>query len=197
MIGTKILEERRSKYNGDIKVVKTLGMGTYIQANGLTQSGGVIEIIWKQTLRKIKNEKLKIKKCLILGLGGGTAAKFIRKYWPEARITGVEIDPAMIELGRKYLDLKDVQIKMQDAYNFDAGGYDLVVVDLYCGDKFPKKFENEKFLKKLTKNKLVVINRLYFGDKRKDAVKFGEKLRKIFDKVEYFYPEVNAVFILR
>jgi len=191
------LEERRSKYNGDIKVVKTLGMGTYIQANGLTQSGGVIEIIWKQTLRKIKNEKLKIKKCLILGLGGGTAAKFIRKYWPEARITGVEIDPAMIELGRKYLDLKDVQIKMQDAYNFDAGGYDLVVVDLYCGDKFPKKFENEKFLKKLTKNKLVVINRLYFGDKRKDAVKFGEKLRKIFDKVEYFYPEVNAVFILR
>ena len=191
------MEERRSKYNGDIKVVKTLGMGTYIQANGLTQSGGVIEIIWKQTLRKIKNEKLKIKKCLILGLGGGTAAKFIRKYWPEARITGVEIDPAMIELGRKYLDLKDVQIKMQDAYNFDAGGYDLVVVDLYCGDKFPKKFENEKFLKKLTKNKLVVINRLYFGDKRKDAVKFGEKLRKIFDKVEYFYPEVNAVFILR
>lgn len=195
MIGTKILEERRSKYNGDLQVVRSLGMGTYIQANGLTQSGGIVEIIWKQTLRKIKNEKLKVKRCLILGLGGGTAAKFIRKYWPEARITGVEVDPVMIELGRKYLDLKDVRIKMQDAYNFDAGGYDLVIVDLYYGDKFPRKFENEKFLKKLTKNKLVVINRLYFGDKRKDAVKFGEKLRKIFDKVEYFYPEVNVMFI--
>jgi len=191
------LEERKSKYNGELRVVKTLGLGTYIQANGLTQSGGIVETIWKQTLRKIQDSRFKIHDVLILGLGGGTAAKFIRRYWPEARITGVEIDPIMIELGRKYLGLKDVQIKMQDAYNFDTGGYDLVVADLYHGDKFPKKFENEKFLKKLRKNKLVIINRLYFGDKRKEAVKFGEKLRKIFDKVEYFYPEVNAVFILR
>ena len=45
MLGIKILEERESKYNGHLRVVKTLGMGIYIQADGLTQSGGIVERI--------------------------------------------------------------------------------------------------------------------------------------------------------
>ena len=42
LIGTKVLEERHSKFNGDIKVVRRLGFGTYIQVEGVTQSGGVV-----------------------------------------------------------------------------------------------------------------------------------------------------------
>lgn len=68
MIGTKIFEERRSKFNGNLRVVKSFGLGIYIQANGLTQSGGIVEKFWDQTLRKIKNEKPK--NVLVLGLGG-------------------------------------------------------------------------------------------------------------------------------
>jgi hypothetical protein len=49
MLGTRILEERKSKFNGDINVVRSLGFGTYIQVNNLTQSGGVVEEIWKET----------------------------------------------------------------------------------------------------------------------------------------------------
>jgi spermidine synthase len=195
MIGTKILAERKSKFNGNLRVVKTLGMGTYIQSNGLTQSGGIVETIWKQTLRKVKNKK--VKNCLILGLGGGTAAKLIEKYWPEAKISGIEIDPVMIELGKKYLGLGeiDIDIKIQDAAKSISGKFDLIIVDLYHGDQFPKKFEDEKFLKRLSKNKVVIFNRLYYGDKRALAVKFGLKLQKIFRKVEYFYPEANLTFL--
>ncbi len=126
MLGTRVLEELNSKYNGRLKVVKTFGMGTYIQANGLTQSGGIVESIWKSTIRKIKNQD--IKNCLILGLGGGTVAKIIQERWPGVKITGVDIDPVMVELGKKYLGLGDVQIKIQDAYDFDSTGYDLVIV---------------------------------------------------------------------
>lgn len=195
MLGTKILEERKSEYNGNIKVVRSLGFGTYIQVNNLTQSGGIVETFWKETLRKIKKEK--ITKVLILGLGGGTVVKLIKKYWPNTKITGVEIDRVMVELGTRYLVLGNsgAKIVIKDAYNFDSRGFDLVIVDVYCGDKFPKKFENEVFLKKLTKNKLVIFNRLYFGEKRKEAIKFGNKLEKIFKKVEWYYPQANLMFL--
>lgn len=193
------MEERESKFNGHLRVVRTFGLGTYIQADGLTQSGGIVERIWKQALRKVHGSLITVHRSLILGLGGGTAAKLIQKYWPWAKIVGVEIDPVMVELGKRYLrlDSSKTKITIQDAYDYCLvpNAYDLVVVDLYHGDKFPKKFESEKFLKRLTKNGMVIFNRLYFGDKRSEAVKFGKKLEKIFPRVEYFYPEANLILI--
>ena len=197
MFGIKIVEERKSKFNGKVRVIRSLGLGTYLQAGGITQSGGVVTAIWQKTLKKIKSRQQEVKNCLILGLGGGTVVGLVRKYWPLAKVTGVEIDPVMVELGEKYLGLKGVKVKIQDAFDFPVQGYDLVVVDLYCGEKFPEKFADEKFLHKLTQNKMVVFNRLYYGEKRKEAVKFGEKLEKIFKKVDCFYPEANLMFFCR
>jgi len=201
MLGTKVLEERESEYNGHLRVVRTFGMGNYIQAGGLTQSGGIVESIWKSTLKQIN--KADLQKILILGLGGGTLAKLLRKKYPKAKITGVEIDPVMIELGKKYLKLNDYNIDIQivDAslytiYDIQNTNFDLVIVDMYSGDNFPKEFESEEFLKKLTKFPMVIINRLYYGDKRPDTVRFGNKLEKIFKKVVWHYPEANLMFIL-
>jgi spermidine synthase len=77
--------------------------------------------------------------------------------------------------------------------------YNLVIVDLYNGDKFPEQFENEEFLKivksHLTDGGMVVFNRLYFGDKRPQTVKFGNKLKDFFPRVEWFYPEANLMFL--
>ncbi len=197
MLGTTILEERDSKYNGHLRVLRTWGMGTYIQAEGLTQSGGIVESIWKSTLKKVKYGE--IKSILILGLGGGTLAKLLRKKYPNAKITGVEIDPIMIELGKKYLELDkyNIDIKIADTNKFKLGEYDLVIVDMYSGDNFPKEFESEEFLKKLTKYKTVIINRLYYGEKRPDTVRFGNKLEKLFSKVTWHYPEANLMFICK
>lgn len=195
MLGTTVLEERKSEFNGNIKVVRSLGFGTYIQVNNLTQSGGVVESIWRSALKQIHRSPITVHRSLILGLGGGTVAKLVRKYWPDAEIAGVEIDPVMVELGTRYLALgtSKTKIVIADAYDFDSSGFDLVIVDVYRGDIFPKKFEKEEFLKKLANNKLVVFNRLYFGEKRKEAVKFGNKLEKIFKKVEWYYPQANLM----
>ncbi len=193
MFGTKILEERKSKYNGNIRVVKSFGLGTYIQANGLTQSGGVVESIWKSTLKRINQlTNQPINSCLILGLGGGTVAKLIRKYWPEAKITGVEIDKNMIELGTRHLglDTRKIKIIIGDASKFKIKNYDLVIVDTYLGDKFVEITGSH-----LTISGMVIFNRLFYGDKKVEALKFGEKLKKIFKNVEYFYPEANIMFI--
>src|SRR3989344_6658945 len=215
--GIKILEEVTSPINGKIQVVRSLGLGNYIQVEGLTQSGGVVNEVWKTTLWKLKNKRTKeLKNCLILGLGGGSAAKLVRKFWPaspnrgepDAKITGVEIDPIMVNLGKKYLkmDAVGVDVIIDDAYKFVANSsklraqsYDLILVDLYIGYDVPEKFQSENYIhlvrSLLVRSGTAVFNRLYFGEKRKEAEKFGEKLEKVFSKVERIFPEANVMFV--
>lgn len=209
LTGIQVLAEVKSKYNGKISVVRSVAFGTYIQVNNLTQSGGMVREIWGETLKKIYNLKFTINNCLILGLGGGSAALAVRKYWPQAKITGVDIDKTMIELGKKYLGLKDIDIVIADAADFlklktstlKPVIYNLIIVDTYVGDEFPEKFESEKFLRLisrlLTVNGVAVFNRLYYEGKRSAAVKFGNKLEKVFAKVDYFYPAANLMFFCR
>src|SRR4030043_825753 len=121
LTGTQILEEVNSPINGNIKVVKGLAFGTYIQVEGLTQSGGILKSVWRKPLKKLKNERIeKLKNCLILGLGGGTGAGLVREFWPDVKITGVDLDPVMIALGRKYLGLDKygVNVVIGDAYEY-------------------------------------------------------------------------------
>ena len=211
LTGSKVLEERDSNYNGHLVVKRDLAWGTYIQADGLTQSGGVVGSIWKNVFRKLPNSSFIVHNSLVLGLGGGTIAKLVLKKYPDAKITGIEIDPLMVALGEKYLglDSNKVGIVVEDALDYceqfiglpvkSVHQFDLIFVDLYCGDKFPDKFENERFLKlikrRLGKGGIAVFNRLYYGDKRKEAIKFGNKLEGIFTNVKWVYPEANLMFI--
>ena len=202
--GTKVLEETTSKYNKKITVIRDFTWGTYIKVNGLTQSGGILSNIWKETIKKLINENNEFKSCLILGLGAGSVASIVYKNYPNIKITGVDIDRKIVQLGKKYLQLDEIkiQIKTADALAFvfkNKIKYDLILIDLYCGDEFPVKFEDEKFLiqvkKNLNKNGIAVFNRLKGNEKENKGLKMGRKLKKIFKKVEYFYPQANMELI--
>lgn len=202
LAGTKVLEERNSPINGSIKVIKSLAFGTYIQVDNLTQSGGVVYEVWKFVLGKLSHELSGVKNCLILGLGGGSAGKLVKKFWPEAKITGVDIDPIMVELGEKYLGLRDIKVVIDDVEKFIAKNrekFDLILVDTYLGDKYPEKFEKENFVrlikKLLSKKGVAIFNRLYYAEKRPPAMKFAKKLEKEFDKVTPVFPEANVMFV--
>ena len=216
LIGHKVLLEVDSPINGKLTVIRDLAWGTYIKVQGITQSGGVVRDVWKSTLKKLKRQISDVKTCLILGLGGGSAAKLVGKFWPEVRITGVEIDPIMIKLGEKYMDLDKTKTKViiEDAFEFCTshwpaspiqGGslstvhYDLILIDLYIGDKMPKKFEQKRFFRLvsglLNEGGVAIFNRLYFGDKRPGTMRFGDRLGKIFSEVTAISPEANIFFV--
>jgi spermidine synthase len=202
LLAGRVLEEVDSSVNGKIVVVRSMGLGTYFQVGNLTQSGGVVRTVWKTALGKTKKKKNETRKSLILGLGGGSAAGLIRHFWPEASVEGVDIDPVMVNLGKKYLGLEADKIRIQDAKDFLEGNkesYDLILVDMYIGDEYPKKFVKDEFLNlvksRLDKKGTAIFNRLYYDEKRKEAVKFGEKLKKHFSEVERVYPEANLMFI--
>jgi len=212
LTGTKVLEEVESPINQKIVVLKSFIFGTHIQVGGLTQSGGIVVDIWERTFKKIVKLKAEIKKCLILGLGGGSLVKVIRKFYPKAKITGVDIDYLMVDLGKKYLGLseKDVEIFIEDAQVYLRKNlksrkarpkFDLIIVDLYIGDQFPEKFENPQFLvsvkDNLEKGGLAVFNRLYFEEKRSKADKFLSDLQKNFSQVSVFYPQANVMFLCK
>jgi len=206
---TKVLEKFTSQFNGEVKVVKNLAFGTYLQAANLTQSGGIIRDIWKSVFKKAKAFEWKIENALILGLGGGTLVGVIKRQWPEAKITGVDIDRDMVEMGKKYLKLNPdkVNIIISDATTFckkeikAKHTYDLICIDMYNGDEYPPQFEEIEFLKlvqKLLSNKgIAIFNRLYYGEKRKLSVKFSKKLSEVFSTNDAIYPEANVMFVCR
>ncbi len=126
-----------SKFNGQIKIKKYL-WETSVWVGGFEQSGPLVKAVWQKAL---KNVTIAPKSVLILGLGCGVAAKLISQKFPNALITGVEIDPVMIDVGKKFFDLskiKNLKIVCEDAHNFlkkNKTEFDLVIDDLYLGGK--------------------------------------------------------------
>lgn len=203
--GRVVLRREHSEVNGELTVIRDLAFGTYIHGGGLPQSGGLAESIWKEVLKRIKDHE--VKSCLIVGLGGGSIAKLARKTWNNAKIVGVDIDPVIVELGRKYLKLnnQDVEAHIEDAESFikreeeNKIVYDLICFDTYVQKDFPAKFESLELVQKvsnlLAPGGKAIFNRLFGPNDRKRAIDFEKTLLKVFPKVERMYPEANIMFI--
>jgi len=197
----------KSKISGEIVVKEQLGDYT-LHVQGLIQSGGIIKGIWKKPLRFAQG-KLSVSNCLILGLGGGTVVQLIKNRWPEAKIIGVEIDPEIIKIGRKFFglgEIKNLEIIKANAFKWVDGHFndlnhqskfDLIIIDLYLGKEFPKEVESEEFLKNLkkllAKKGLVIFNWL----KGKSEKQFEEKVKKIFPAIERIETPTNLFFVLK
>ena len=100
----KTLEIVKSSINGEITIYNFFG-SPKMYIGGLLQSGGVVADIWKKGIKAASNCQLPTASILILGLGCGTAAKIFSQKWPKAKIVGVEIDPEVIRVGKKYFGL--------------------------------------------------------------------------------------------
>ena len=197
LIFPKLVEEKQSKFNGTIQVYKLFGKYS-ISVDNLTQSGGLLVPIWRKALKKIQNTKYDIHHTLVLGLGGGSAAKLVRQFWPEAKITAIEIDPVMIQLAKKYhgVDkIKNLKIITADAFKFTREQenkrtreqHDLILIDTYQGKKYPQEAKTPEFfnqLKKLlTPQGIVIFNRLNWADNDKDIQQHIKLLRQHFLQV--------------
>lgn len=199
MFGQKVLEEFDSKFSGHIAVKKDWN-NLYVTTNDLTQSGGLINELWSELFKKMRPDKNK--SWLVLGLATGTVAKIISKKYAPAKITGIEIDPEMIRIGKKYFDLDKIpklEIVNEDAKNFafSIKRFDFVLVDMYLGDKMPEFVYSEKFLSKIKNGgKVAVYNHLFYDDeKRARAEKLIKSLGKTYPKVELARILTNVLII--
>ena len=75
---------------------------------------------------------------LLLGLGGGSAARVARALAPRAQIVGVEIDPSVVRLARRWFDLDalGIEVVVDDARAYLGRcrrRFDAVLEDVFIG----------------------------------------------------------------
>jgi spermidine synthase len=113
----------------------------------------------------------------ILGNAGGTTARALGVYYPQAQVDGVELDPAVSRIGFRYFGMGDnprLVVHNLDARPFmrstDAR-YDLIVVDAYRQPYVPFYLATREFFRlvrdHLTPGGIVALNVATVpGDKR-------------------------------
>ena len=86
---------------------------------------------------------------LILGMGTGTYARQLRRYYPRMAIQGVEIDRTISDLATKYFDQPaDIPVFTYDGRAWLAASgqrFDLIVVDAYQDITIPFQMSSTEF----------------------------------------------------
>lgn len=177
-----------SKFNKDILVLDYGNSATLFSEN-LVESGPIMTQIWRKALRKLLPPGFTPHAILLLGLGGGSNAALVARKFPEAKITGVDIDPIMVEIGRKFFGLsrlKNLDIVVADALIYvghlkATDQFDLILLDCFVGQNFPPAFEDLDFLQKLKNHgRFVLINHLWWHDYRVQTLAFMRSLSTRF-----------------
>ncbi len=86
---------------------------------------------------------------LVLGMGTGTFAKQTQKYFPQAQVTGVEIDEKITSLAHTYFDLPaDIPVATYDGRAYLQGTdekFDCIMVDAYQDITIPFQMSSKEF----------------------------------------------------
>ncbi len=158
-----------------------------LNAPHVNYSFGSLHEIFRETFQRKPPHIRQNDKILLLGFGAGSVAHILRKEQKIANpVTGIEIDPEVIRLARKYFELdrlKDVRIILSDAADFlshDTTSYGLIVVDLFLDHRIPEKFQTGEFLQQLHRHLIpkgtVFYNFLLFDFTAKQQFDTLEKL---------------------
>jgi predicted membrane-bound spermidine synthase len=103
----------------------------------------------------------------IIGLAGGTIARDLTAVYGPIPIDGVEIDPAIIQVGRTYFDMNEPNLHAiaQDGRYYletSSNTYDLVAIDAYRQPYIPFHLTTREFFQEvrdhLTPNGVAVLN---------------------------------------
>ena len=94
-----------------------------------------------------------LERVAILGNAGGTTARAFGVYYPDAEIDGVELDPAVSRVGRRYFGMDDnprLTVHDVDARPFLRSTdekYDLIIVDAYRQPYVPFYLATREFFR--------------------------------------------------
>jgi spermidine synthase len=94
----------------------------------------------------------KPQRILVIGLGGGSLPMFLRSYLPQAHIDAAEIDPAVIDVAKRFLNFKEderMRAHAHDGRSFielTRQPYDIIILDAYASDVVPKHLTTTEFL---------------------------------------------------
>ena len=196
----KVIYETDSDLNGHIRIVdvgktRKLVVGNTVQSLN-PDSPACPKLYWGQLVDSLKKRFPEIERSLILGLGGGTTAHLLSRSFPAVEITTVELDPTMVNIARQFFDIDSIpnhRVILDDAlrvviepeeYDITLGYFDVLIVDITIGDKYPDLGKTGNFIsaiKKMIKSDgMVVFNRIYTEGYQEDVNLFIDSLENHF-----------------
>jgi spermidine synthase len=128
-----------------------------LDSENTNYSYGSLQRILRLGLKSIGFDKIiKMNHVLILGVAGGSVVKtLVDEIKFEGRITGVEIDPEIIQLANDYFKLNEIQqleIVIDDAFEFvltTKEKYDLIIIDVFQDTKMPNFLYENYFINRI------------------------------------------------
>jgi spermidine synthase len=134
-----------------------------------------------------------LEKLLEIGFGGGRTAWYLHKHVPSLDITCVELDPAVVELARKYFGVRPenrFKINVADGRSYmlkSKERWDVIMIDAYRGPFVPFHLLTEEFFK-VVKSKLkpggVVVQNIEPGTMMFDSAL--ATLQKVFANLDIY-----------
>src|SRR5258705_896756 len=189
-----------------------LSKGRYILNSArVNYSFGGLHALFRKAFSRFNIRERDISSALILGFGAGSVASILfDEYKKDLHLTGVEKDPVVIALARKYFHIdrfKSLSLHIEDAGDFVENcnkKFDLVVVDIFVGADVPEKFREEKFLARLgqllSPGGIAFFNVLVYDAKvRTSCASLFEKMNSLIGKTEFcrvfFKKSENWIFV--
>ncbi len=129
---------------------------------------------------------------LILGMGTGTFATQCRRYFPNVRMEGVEIDQKITDLARTYFELpEEIPVASYDgrAYlNVTDHKYDVIMVDAYQDITIPFQMSSLEFFQmvraRLKDDGVMVVNMNMRGMKEGNMNQYlADTISHVFDYI--------------
>ena len=134
----------------------------------------------------------KVKSLAIVGLAAGTTARQASLVYKDIQIDGIEIDPEIVEVGRKYFDMNhpNLNVIVQDGrwgLIHSNKRYDIISVDAYRPPYIPWHLTTREFFQvtydHLTEDGVLVINVGRAADDRRLIDAIGSTIAAVFPSV--------------
>ena len=204
LLSPKVIYETESKYNGNIKVVE-FGDVRRLVVDNISQSISphsphTHKLYWGKMLHLLKENFTHLNEVLLLGLGGATLVHLIHQEFPDVTTTSVEIDQTMVDIANNYFNLSTVannRIIVDDAlrvviephnFNIRENQFNVVIVDIYVGEKYPDLGKTGNFIGNLKKlvapEGMIIFNRIYREHHQEEVNIFIEYVSEFFSDVK-------------
>ncbi|MDD5149463.1 MAG: fused MFS/spermidine synthase [Flavobacterium sp.] len=193
--------KQKSTISQTLEVTWTNGK-LVLDSNNANYSYGSLQRILRKGLKVIGFEKIQaMKKILVLGVAGGSVIKtLVDEINFEAKITGVEIDTAVIEIANEYFhlnEIKNLEIIIDDAFEFVSktnDQYDLIIIDIFQDTKMPDFLFEKKFIEKtcslLNSKGFILFNTMILN---KNQRQLNSDYIKNFDSNKYTIIQLNKM----
>ena len=202
--------KKNSAFSKKLEVTYNNGQ-LVLDSKNTNYSYGSLQRILRKGLDYIGFDRVRgFENILVLGVAGGSVIKTLTdEIHFKGKITGVEIDPAAIEIANRYFGLdkiSNLNIVVEDAFEFvlkTKEKYDLIIIDIFQDTDMPNFLFEDFFIKRinflLNINGFILFNTMTLNEKHFERnIKY--RIRFCANYSVRMYPKVevhNELFTIK